>query len=419
MNNPPSSFCVGATVRLPRPDNPQFKGTATIATLPSDASDDNSNNNLACVLWEPLAPVPIPPSNNNNSKKRRLKRSFLVTPLIQPSCHEDVETTTEVSAMMPLLEFELEKDELLVAEESSDDIRKWKDRGDHLLRLGDASKACTYYEQALRLSSILQVGSTVIVKTADGHAKLADVDCLEENDDIEISMCESGEEKVLPETQILLCILYQDEEEHWQERILLNLARCLLQLADLAKHQEMASDRRPRYLRSAVLATTLSMTIAEFHNHHNNDEDNEGTNSLPTTNFSQTALLLRGQAQAGLGKYQNALADTKRLLQIAPQHKEGNRQMASLQHQQQKQKQVDKKLVKAMCELVGTATKEDPVSSPEERAATSSDSIPPISTLGDATTHTSPQSAITLLQTILMYIIVPIVVAFFLQKILG
>ncbi|CAB9531421.1 expressed unknown protein (Partial), partial [Seminavis robusta] len=221
------SFQVGATVRLPRPEVPKSTGRATIATLQGD-------DQTACVIWESLAPEPISFNASTctvGNPKRRLKRPFLVAPVMDGKEADETETTVELSELQALLDFEL------TTEKHSDDVAVWKERGDQLLRLGDASAACSYYEAALRLSSILQVGSAIVMK-AGGHAKIADVDCLDDDDDddgIEISLAD-GQDLKISEADIYLCILYNDDEEHLQERILLNLTRCMLQLAELAKH---------------------------------------------------------------------------------------------------------------------------------------------------------------------------------------
>ena len=424
-----SLFRVGAMVRVSRSDLPKVKaaGRATIATIQAEEK-------TACVLFEPITPKPLFASASSSSSsdggggvskkrpKRRLKRSFLITPPLfkenDINIEQDNEATVDISDMRALLDFE-QGDAPKAASEEGNEIAAWKERGDQLLRLGDPSAACSYYEMALRLSSILQIGSSVIVKEG-GHAKLADVDCLDEDDEdcIEITMVDSGEEKVVKEKEILLCILYIDakDEGHKQERILLNLARCLLQLAELAKHQEMASDRRPRYLRSSVLAATLVLTIAEHHK--------EDSNISSMTALEQTALLLRSQAQAGLAKFPNAIADMKRLLSSVPQHKEGLKQMQSVQAQMQRQKQVDKKLVKSMCKLVQTAATDSPVSNSGDDPLEESDSprfitgsAPSVHDKADTAIPTNVRSSVP--YNLVVYLILPVLFAYIIQDILG
>jgi hypothetical protein len=382
-----SGFTVGSAVRLPRPGSSKSSSTgrATLATFEDDPR-------LVSVIWDPLAPQPLPATrylrqqqegipNKNNNNKRRLKRPFLVVPVLaQQDTEEDDETTTvvEISTLEPLEEFEHQQQQ----DHGGDfppSATTWKKWGDELLRRGDASAACSYYETALTFTSILQVGSAVLVKLGNGPAvKVADVDVLGEEDEldeaIEVSMVDTGEEKVIHERDIVLCVLYRDEENHWQERILLNLARCLLQLAEVvqSKHHRSSSetllDHRPRYLRSAVLATTLALTLAEYYHEQQQQQDihNNSTNNNSLTSLEISALLLQSQAHAGLTKFQNALADIKRVLKHDRNHKEGLKQWQRLQQQQQNHKKVEKKLIKSICQWVQTATKadddEDPVS---------------------------------------------------------
>jgi hypothetical protein len=413
-----SKFNVGEVVRVPRPNKSRGMGRATVATIQDDET--------VCVLWESIAQKPLSPSllvaaSDEKKAKRRLKRSFLVTPSLIETSYDDtkeIETIVPLSEVKPLLDFEQNRIENQRVQSQSgphdihSTIAMWKERGDQLLRLGDASAACCYYEAALALSSILQVGSAVIVKLG-GHAKVADVDCLDDDNDniIEISMADAfGEEKVVKESEILLCILFNDDEDHTQERILLNLVRCLLQLAELAKQETMTS--RPEYLRSAVLAATLALTIAEYH------KEKDGT----LTNLEQTALLLRSQAQAGLAKFHHAVADAKRLLSVVPQHKEGLKRLQSLQGQQQRQKQVDKKLVKSMCQWVKTAASSDPVSSQQNQGESK-----PSQTSGQMTSIScsstpvgnDPTNTPKLFQNGIpkwVFYLVPLFIAFFLQQ---
>ena len=432
-----SQFHVGATVRVPRSQGlPKATGKATIATIQTE-------ENTAFVFFEPLAPRPLsasssealPSENSDDSKirpKRRLRRSFLVTPLIKKQSssgnEQEIEATVDISDIMELLNFEQEDDAILKGitwsseANNIENISIMKERGDKLLRLGDPSTACSYYEIALHLSSILQIGCCVVVREK-GHTKVADVDCLEE-DGIEVTMVDSEEEKVVQEKDIVLCILHNDnmeEDGHKQERILLNLTRCLLQLAEVAKHQELASERRPRYLRSAVLAATIALTIAEHH------KDENDAHVVILTSLEQTAFLLRSQAQAGLSKFQNAIADMKQLLGCDPQNKQGQKQMQSLQAQMQRQKQVDKRLIKSMCKLVSAAT-DNPVSSAtgdghlvegeEGSPQGPADAVSCVDRRTEAGAPTTT-SATTAAYNLVLYLILPILFAYMIQGVLS
>ena len=420
MSNPNKMVDVGSVVRAVRPNtaNKKAKGRATVATI-------QDHDKSACVLWESLAPKPLLQCWNEGSKKRRLDRPFLVTPLWyneENEEEEERETTVPIAELESLLDFEKEDTATSGAAAAAVDnqelntlVGKWKERGDQLLRLGDASAACGYYEMALKLSSILQVGSTVIVKRG-GYLKLADVDCID-GDEIELSMEESDEECVVKEKEIIFCILFGDDEEHTQERLLLNLARCLKQLAELAKEYEMSTDRRSQYLKSAVLGATIAVSIAEHHK-----KEDGGVFETRLTTLERTALLLRSQAQAGLAKFQHAIVDVKKVLNDDPNHKEGLKQLQNLQAQQQRQKIVDKKLVKSMCKWVKTAADNEPVSSAGsgadgsaqirniERSAISKSKDPAANT-------TAPHCPVPPIW-ILCYCFVPVVIAYFLQQLL-
>ena len=422
---------MGATVRVPRSKDTLLKATgkATIATIQTE-------ENTSLVFFESLAPRPLsasssetlPSSENEDSKirpKRRLKRSFLVTPLIRKQGNSDIEqeieATIDISDIKDLLDFEQENDAVLKgisASSEADNIENiaiMKERGDQLLRLGDPSTSCSYYEMALHISSILQIGSSVIIKEG-GHAKVADVDCLDE-DGIEVTMGDSEEEKVVQEKDIILCIFHNDNTG-MQERVLLNLTRCLLQLAEVAKYQEMASERRPRYLRSAVLAATIAMTIAE----HHKDENEARVGTL--TSLEQTAFLLRSQAQAALSRFPNAIADMKRLLSCDPHNKEGSKQMQSIQTLMQRQKQVDKKLIKSMCKLVSTATDNsvssvggDGLEGEEGSPQGTANAIPFVD--GRTEFGAPATTSATVAYNLILYLILPILFAYILQGVVS
>lgn len=337
-----NEFTVGRTVRARLPDHPKATRRAVIATLQDDS---------ACVLWEDEAPKSLPVGNALPAKKARfLTRPFLVTPYPAKSnehdtSQEEIESTCLLSELLDLLEFEKEQS-------SSDNgitapTQVWKERGDQLLRLGDASAAIPYYEVALKLTSTLQIGSSVLVKAA-GHAKVAEIDCLDEDEStIDVSFVDSGVEKSVSEKEILLCILEPDED-HLQERILLNLARCLLQLGDTST---AGSGERSKYLKSAVLACTLVLALASFHSENENDH--------VLTNTEKSALLLRGQAQAGLQKFPHAVADFKKLLKSDPDNKQGRKLLQKLDYQKAKLAKTDKRLAKEVSRWVQTVMNND------------------------------------------------------------
>ena len=167
---------------------------------------------------------------------------------------------------------------------------------------------------------------------------------------------ETGEEKTILQPEDLIAIVGPDNGR-LQERILLNLARCMLQLAEVPT---LLVQRRPLYLRGAVLACTLAISVTCFHNNADDDADSDAVS--PT---HKSALLLRSQAQAKLSKYPHAKADLKQLLVLDPQHREGKKRLHNLEKQQMQKQKTDKRLAKDFCQWVGTAT-EDTVSHPSD-----------------------------------------------------
>eukprot|EP00934_Nitzschia_sp_Nitz4_P004332 Nitzschia sp. Nitz4//scaffold122_size67431//56707//57835//NITZ4_006095-RA/size67431-augustus-gene-0.54-mRNA-1//1//CDS//3329534433//4322//frame0 len=322
LRDPNSEFQVGCIVRAPRQgqasDSKKQRpvlGRATIATIQGD---------LVSLVWEPC--IPRPGAGDTR---------FLIAPNLESSSKSSElnETDMSLSQIQLLLPFEnaavCEKD---VTTEVC------KDQGDQLLRLGDPTSAILYYEQALQLSSAdLSIGSTVIVKQK-GFPVIAEIDCVDESDStLDLTILETDQEETVRSSQVLISVLPSDPD-HLQERILLNLTRCLLQQAPLDV------PHRHKYLASAVLASTLVLSISSFRE--------ESTGKL--SEWAQTALVLRIKASCGLSKWSHATADAKRL------QREGNSQGATLLESIASQKRIqqnkDKKLVKAMSRLVQSAT---------------------------------------------------------------
>jgi tetratricopeptide (TPR) repeat protein len=367
---------VGATVRVARPNHPKSTGRAVLATLQEE-------NDSACVLiWEDPAPRPL-----------FGQRKFVVTPNFSTKRNspDDDEYTVDSCHIQPLFDFEYDMeltgggDVAAGAAAALEAVEVWKDRGDQLLRVGDASAACSYYEMALSLSSShssttgSQVGSTVIVKK-DGFAQIAEVDCVNETD-LDITYVANGDEATIRESEILLTVMNPDLQRI-QERILLNVSRCLLQLAEVDKTD---LDRPSRYRSSAVLASTLALTLATFH-----DEQQQRQEAAITTTgvkfgkTYQTALLLRSQAQAQRGKWSHAIADVKQLLKIQPNHKEGCKLLQQIEQQKARRKLVDKKLAKQMCQWVNQAATATTTATPTTSTNLSNES--PVSRLRDEST---------------------------------
>jgi hypothetical protein len=382
-----SSFLtVGSTVRVRVPTNPKIQRRAVVATL---QKDDLS----ACVLCEQNVGQLPPIAGDAAAAKSHYRLVANMTPLFQEEesesfkDEEELEWTVSQSELTALLPFEATSklEDSNTAEEQRGSplstISAWKEWGDQLLQLGDGAAAIPYYERGLKQSSILQIGGSVVFKQG-GHTKVADVDCFDVDEgSVDISMAESGEERTIKEKQVLLCLL-QTDDDHVQERLLLNLTRCYLQLADATS--SFPASRRPHYLRAAVLATTLVLTIAGFRRH--SASDNDETTMSPT---HQTALVLRAQAQASLNKLPHALQDVKRLLAANRQHREGRKLLRELEAKLIYQQKKDKHLVKEICQWVQTAAGGEDVSSvPGGNSSGSYSTKGSLSTAGVATRAT-------------------------------
>jgi hypothetical protein len=294
-------------IRAPRGVG-KLKGRAILCLI---EEEDES----ACILWEDLAPRP-----NGTAE-------FIVTPLV-PRSKEEKESTVALSNVIPLMEFEQNGGDEV-------DVAQWKERGDALLQLGDGSAAIPYYEAGLAASSALQVGITAIISKKD-EFQVAEVDYIENgNVDVTVIGSDEEEERTVPDTDVKLCLLSGQEE--LQVRILLNLARCLMQVADLEDSQMSAY-----YRRSAAIGCSIALAILTHV---------DGQKSLQAT-----ALLLRSKAHASRSKWKLAIADAQLLTQEHTDYKEGRAWSLQLEKQVAQHQKTNQKLAKSMCAWVQNAT---------------------------------------------------------------
>jgi hypothetical protein len=315
-----------------------------------------------------------------------LQEKFIIVPETvleqeQQEQEELVELTVPLSMIQPLLPFEQEEntteqnadidnaDSIIL---SSSVIATWKERGDQLWKLvGDPAAAASYYERALWETHQISIGSTVIL-SLQGFPKLAEVDCIEENDKdndddcLDVTLVDTGEECTARKSKILLAIYDDDHQDRYQERILLNLSRCLLQLADDVVFANNHSNHhhhlyRKKYLQAAVLATTLVITLSEYYQQQQQQEEQSEADedtTTTTTCYAATALELRIAAQLALSKFKHAQQDARQL-QLKYNHQVATKGTKWLQRIQQKQAQVqkmNKKLAKEMCQLLQDST---------------------------------------------------------------
>ena len=280
------------------------------------------------VIWNEPAPQP-------------LRGTFLVAPVLGTLDDADTEgeATFRCDELQGLLAFE-EDDELI--REGEKDIEMWKERGDALLKLKDQSAAIPCYEMALQLSSQVQIGSTVLVRKGTAGIAVAEVDCMED-DTIDVTFVESQDEASIRTDEVALAasLLHSD----LQTRILLNLGRCLMQLAEV----DNASLARPlAYRERACLAFSLVLRLVTV------DED-EPPAEQTRSKHAHSALLLRSQAYAATGKLKLATADANRLLKEAPDSRGAKKWRKTLEGRLAQHRKADKKLAKSMSRWVQTA----------------------------------------------------------------
>lgn len=267
-----------------------YNRTAVIATI----DDDSATVELD---WD--TPTTIPSSFCSGEQQ-------------SPAINDDEEptTTVPVTEVSSLYSWE---DEISLSRtlNSSISAEQWKERGDRLLQrpIRDPSAAAACYINALGnlqpYTPEKWVGSSLLM-IEKGRCVLAEVDCYNDDDEtLDITISAVGDEKVISTSEARL-IIYESDEDI-QERCLLNLARCCLQLKQQfagALHQQ----NRSIYLHRAVLFSTLALTILE--QFRGETHGNSETIEKPLV---VSALLLRSQAQEERGKLSHARADLERI----------------------------------------------------------------------------------------------------------
>jgi hypothetical protein len=355
---------VGRVFRVKLPDVP--KATRRVVVLDTDKDSGAAGAAVSVMRWEREAPTPIVEYSSPASNKGIPLRRPLILPKILPQSKENEnEWTVALSNLHDLLPFESELSNSAESGQVSRQIQALdalilKERGDQLLGIGDASVAAGYYESALQLSVGLScqnddsprepprmtVGSTVIVRVEGGHVKIAEVDVINDSTSIEVSM-DTGQESTMHPSCVLFLVSEDDDGRVFQVRTLLNLARCLNQLAATATSITVQlPETSMGYLKSAVLACTLALTILSMDSFCG---DNSGK-------LLQSALLLRSTVYISLQKLPHARADIQRLLATDQNHKEGLRISQQLTRLEAERSQSDRRLVKDMCRWVQTAT---------------------------------------------------------------
>ena len=330
----------------PPPATFACRATATVATV-------NESSSLATVLWDDMAPQPLPAVDHLTSR-RKLKRPFLVAPLFPPTSNsdrdggDDQEEELPLSSLEALLPFECNGQQSSALPPTPASL---KEQGDALLRLMDYSAAATQYEAALGLTSNLDLGGTVIINDGTGRTVLAEVDCIDEEEGgtkctADVTIVGSGDEKTVDASKDILLCLLDNDEERLQERILLNLSRCLLQLADIDGSTN--NTRATKYRKAAVLGCTLALSCASYAGTESGGNGGIGTESK--------ARLIRAGAYLDLGKSKHATADAKNVLRADTDNVQAKKLLRNIERRDLQRKRTDKKLAKDVCKWVNAAT---------------------------------------------------------------
>ena len=436
---------IGTVVRARRDKDGKYCGRCTVAVVSQD--DNQTNQQLggtAEVIWSDPAPQPLspppPPPPSLLLLDRTAPQRFLVAPLLGSSFRENKgkgggnpqkrveemkESTVPLDELCPLLDFEGPAVDGSLDENAS--VAEWKTRGDTLFKLRDHSVAVPYYEMALQQSSQVQIGGTVILllplrnkstSTSKSNSNpnevvridekslmivVAEVDCIDYDDDddnddnvnsnggttrkatIDVTVVDSQDEMIIKGDKVILAV--SPGKADLQARILLNLGRCLLQLAEF--DNEISLARPLAYRERACLAFSLVLALASTTSDDNRPCGDANGSNLPQDhtgpatmrNHLISALLLRSQAHSTTGRLKAAVADANRLLHEAPTSKQAKKWRKTLDEQLLQERKSNKRLVKSMSRWVQTAmqtsTDEDDGPSNHSKTVSPNDTVSP------------------------------------------
>ena len=189
------------------------------------------------------------------------------------------------------------------------------------------------------------------------------MDYIEENDGnstYDVTLL-SGDEATVNRKDILLAVWSKDDTFK-QIKILLNLSRCLLKLADTDTTRGNSScvgelksstikTRQEKYRLRAVLGSSLALTLCEYHELESSDET-----SLELTSLMEKVRIVRARTFMCLRKLRNATVDIKKVLAQNSTNREADGLLAEIRAMEQHNKTLDKKISKEVCRWVQTAT---------------------------------------------------------------
>jgi hypothetical protein len=313
-----------------------------VATLPDD-------DGRISLVQDDLAPAP-----------RVGGGRFLIAPMFRSAGVHVDECEAVASDVLPLLAFE--------ERGCGDDVDDCKDCGDQLLRLNDYTCATSYYEAALGLvSTKVEVGGTVVLRRK-GHCVIAEVDSIEDDGDNNISFdvaFPSGEDDATISQKEILLAVWTKDVSNLQIKILLNLSRCLLKLADIDVHHGSSghfgettststakSDRQDRYRQATVLGCSIALSICD----HRASESTDDESSSELNVLREKARIVRSRAFLALRKLPNATVDVRKVLIQNASNREAKGMLSEIKAAEARVKLTDKRLSKEFCRWIKTAT---------------------------------------------------------------
>lgn len=178
---------------------------------------------------------------------------------------------------------------------------------------------------------------------------------------------EDGQEATVGLGEVLLCLPGGGAAAvGLQERVLLNLARCLLRIADPAEDPAgvpppSSSLRAATCRRAAVLGCSLALACGRHRaaiggSDGNGDGDGGGNaGDAPTT--EEKARLIRSAAYLALGRLRHASADARHVLaRLRPGSAGAERQLARVRREARRRKRTDRRLARDVCGWVKAVT---------------------------------------------------------------
>ena len=382
-----SMLSVGSVVRVPCPTGNGRTRRAIIATVSSDTA--------SCLLDDAFTSTTSRPRYWIVKSLVTLKKRQEANSIDKMNDSEDDEYDISVSEIQSLLPMEKQiindqkcqnDDEIDGSRRSSSDDKsgsftgqEYKECGDSLMRLRDYQASIEMYEAGIfETCKNVEIGGTIILKRK-GNPVLAEIDCMEEKNStngmkktttyLDVTHMSGEEETVVLETQVLFVIMSNDSENRLQERILLNMARCLLQLAqqqvDNHHHHHNNNNKGhcspETYRKAAILACTLVLACVTFYNSVDNAQESRNEMS---TSLEEKARILRAMAyKEDANYYKHAMMDLKKVIQKNKRNdksqskSQAEKLLIQLQNTQAKRKQLDRKLAKDVCKWIESSQK--------------------------------------------------------------